>query len=100
MKFYGLLNGFFYVFYGLYGVLAPRHLAESTMGWAPTLLGLHQIRALWMVSIGFGIICIYAALKGNLSALTKGHHSHYVLFSAGPPFRPCAGRRRARANLL
>ncbi len=71
MKFYGLLNGFFYVFYGLYGVLAPRHLAESTMGWAPTLLGLHQIRALWMVSIGFGIICIYAALKGNLSALTK-----------------------------
>lgn len=71
MKIYGLLNGFFYVFYGLYGLFMPRHLAQSAMGWTPELLGLHQIRALWAASIGLGIICVWVALKGNRAALTK-----------------------------
>ena len=71
MKIYGLLNGFFYVFYGLYGVFLPKLIARDVMGWTPDLLGLHQIRAMWMASIGFGIICIICALKGDRAALTK-----------------------------
>lgn len=71
MKIYGLLNGFFYIFYGLYGVFLPKLLARETMGWTPNLLGLHQIRAMWMASIGIGIICVVCALKGDRVALTK-----------------------------
>lgn len=71
MKLYGLLNGFFYIFYGLYGVVMPKVLARETMGWTPDLLGLHQIRAMWMASIGAGLICVFVALKGDRIALTK-----------------------------
>ena len=71
MKIYGLLNGLFYILYGLYGVFMPKLLARETMGWTPDLLGLHQIRAMWMASIGAGIICVYCALKGDRAALTK-----------------------------
>ena len=71
MKIYGLMNGFFYVFYGLYGLFLPKLLARETMGWTPDLLGLHQIRAMWTASIGIGIICILAALKGHTRALTQ-----------------------------
>jgi hypothetical protein len=72
MKIYGLLNGFFYLIFGAYGVFLPKHLAAETMGWTPGLLGLHQIRALWMACIGFGVICVIIALKGDRAALTKG----------------------------
>lgn len=71
MKIYGLLNGFFYVFFGLYGVFLPKLLARDTMGWAPDLLGLHQIRAIWMGFVGIGIICVFVALRGNTRALTQ-----------------------------
>ena len=71
MKIYGLINGIFYVLYGLYGVIAPKHLAANVMGWTPDLLGLHQIRAMWMASVGAGIICIIMALKGKLAPLTQ-----------------------------
>lgn len=71
MKLYGLLNGFFYMFYGLYGVLLPNVLARETMGWTPDLLGLHQIRAMWMASMGAGLICVLVALKGDRIILTK-----------------------------
>ena len=71
MKIYGLLNGFFYIFYGLYGVFMPKLLSRETMGWTPDLLGLHQIRAMWMACVGIGIICVLVALKGNLRVLTQ-----------------------------
>ena len=71
MKTYGLLNGFFYIFYGLYGVFLPKLLARETMGWTPDLLGLHQIRAVWMALVGMGIICVMCALKTDRVALTK-----------------------------
>jgi len=72
MKIYGLLNGFFYILYGLYGAFFPRHLAAELMGWTPDVLGLHQIRAIWMLSVGCGIICLYTVFKGNnLASLTK-----------------------------
>lgn len=41
------------------------------MGWTPDLLGLHQIRATWLVVAAMGLICILVALKGNLRALTQ-----------------------------
>ena len=72
MKTYGLLNGLFYIIFGLCGVLMPDLLALEAMGWKPDLLGLHQIRAMWMASIGFGIICIVMAQRGDRAALTKG----------------------------
>ena len=71
MKIFGLLNGFFYMIYGLYGLIMPKLLASETMGWTPDLLGLHQIRAMWTASIGIGLICVLCALKGNRVALTK-----------------------------
>jgi hypothetical protein len=71
MKIYGLLNGFFYVFYGLYGVFMPKTMASDVMGWTPDLLGLHQIRAVWTALIGMGVICILCALKSDRVALTK-----------------------------
>ena len=71
MKIYGLLNGFFYVFYGLYGVFMPKVMARDVMGWTPDLLGLHQIRAVWTALIGMGVICILCALKSDRVALTK-----------------------------
>ncbi len=71
MKIYGLLNGFFYMLFGLYGVFMPKLLARETMGWTPDLLGLHQIRAMWMASAAAGLICVLCALKGNRIALTQ-----------------------------
>ena len=71
MKIYGLLNGFFYIFFGLYGVFMPKLLARETMGWTPDVLGLHQIRAIWMGFVGIGIICVLVALRGNKRALTQ-----------------------------
>lgn len=71
MKIYGLLNGFFYIFYGLYGVFMPKTMARDVMGWTPDLLGLHQIRAVWMALIGMGAICVVCALKSDRVALTK-----------------------------
>jgi len=71
MKVYGIINGVFYVLYGLYGLLLPNRLASEVMGWTPDLLGLHQIRALWLVTAALGLICIRVALKGNLRVLTQ-----------------------------
>jgi len=72
MKIYGLLNGLFYIVYGLYGAFFPKHLAAELMGWTPDVLGLHQIRAIWMLSVGCGIVCLYTVFKGNnLASLTK-----------------------------
>jgi len=71
MKIYGLINGVFYILFGLYGVFMPKLLAHETMGWTPNLLGLHQIRAIWMAYAAAGLICVICALKGNREALTK-----------------------------
>ena len=83
MKIYGIINGVFYILFGLFGVFMPKLLAAETMGWVPDLLGLHQIRAIWMVSIGFGVICILVALKGNIRALTQAIIFITLCFLAG-----------------
>ena len=71
MKIYGLINGIFYILYGLYGTLLPKRLSREVMGWTPDLLGLHQIRAMWMGLLGVGVICILTALRGNTRPLTQ-----------------------------
>ncbi len=62
LKVFALLNGGFYVFYGLYGAFVPRGMAKL-MGWTPDLLGLHQIRAFLMAMSALGLIMIAAALR-------------------------------------
>jgi len=47
LKIYNILNGGFYILYGLWGVILPSRIA-GFMGWdTVTALGVHQIRALW-----------------------------------------------------
>jgi hypothetical protein len=71
MKIFALINGAFYLLYGLYGLFMPQHLASKAMGWVPDLLGLHQIRAIWAATAGAGIIIILVALRVDLPSLTK-----------------------------
>ena len=70
MKFYGIINGVFYILYGMIGLFFPARIADA-MGWIPELLGLHEVRAIWAALIGAGIICIQIALKGSTRQLTK-----------------------------
>lgn len=62
MKFFNILNGVFYLLYGLYGAFMPKSMA-MLMGWEPSLLGLHQIRAMWMLLAGLGIMCLLYTSK-------------------------------------
>ena len=52
------LNGVFYVLYGLYGALKPTAMADA-MGWTPSLLGLHEVRAIWMAVAAMGLIIFW-----------------------------------------
>jgi hypothetical protein len=70
MKIYGIVNGVFYILYGLFGLIHPARIADA-MGWTPNLLGLHEVRGIWTALIGIGIVCILVALKGSLRELTK-----------------------------
>lgn len=62
LKLFGLLNGGFFVLYGLYGAFAPRGMAKL-MGWTPDVLGMHQIRAVLMAFAALGLIMCAAALR-------------------------------------
>jgi len=62
MKIYTILNGAFFILYGLYGALLPMGMAKL-MGWTPDLLGLHQIRAISFAMAAMGFIAIIAAGK-------------------------------------
>lgn len=70
MKIYSLINGVFYILYGMIGLFMPTRIADA-MGWTPELLGLHQVRAIWAALIGIGIICVQLALKGSTRQLVK-----------------------------
>lgn len=35
----------------------PKSMA-GLMGWEPSLLGLHQIRAMWLLLAGLGVMCL------------------------------------------
>ena len=62
LKIFGLLNGGFYVLYGLYGALLPDRMAKL-MGFTVDVLGSHQIRAIWMMMASLGLVIVAAALK-------------------------------------
>jgi len=62
MKLYNYLNGIFYVLYGLFGAFVPKSMA-GLMGWEPSLLGLHQIRAVWLLLAGLGAMCLLYTSK-------------------------------------
>ncbi len=59
---FNVINGYFFALYGLYGILRPSRVAEF-MGFEPSLLGLHQIRAFWMAIFGLGLIIIVASKR-------------------------------------
>ena len=95
LKIFNYLNGAFYVLYGLFGALMPKSMA-GLMGWEPSLLGLHQIRAMWLLLAGLGVICLLytsklrdqkpialAIIFATLSILT-GRLLGLVLDGAGP----------------
>lgn len=62
MKFFNYLNGIFYLLYGLFGAFMPKSMA-GLMGWEPSLLGLHQIRAMWLLLAGLGVMCLLYTSK-------------------------------------
>ena len=95
LKLYNLANGWFYLIYGLYGAIAAGAMARL-MGWDPSLLGLHEIRALWMATAAAGAAMILYALKKAdqkyltlllilvTLALASGRLLGLVLDGAGP----------------
>lgn len=62
MKIYNLLNGIFYVLFGLFGVFLPLKMG-AFMGWELSLLGLHEMRAVCMVMAALGAMSILYANK-------------------------------------
>ena len=62
LKIFGLLNGGFYVLYGLFGAFVPQKML-NLMGWTANQLGLHQIRAVSMAMTAIGLIICAAALR-------------------------------------
>lgn len=64
MKFYNIITGLFFVIYGLYGAFVPAHMADL-MGFDVTLLGTHQIRALWMAMFGAGLVILRASQRSQ-----------------------------------
>lgn len=62
IKFFALLNGGFYVAYGLFGAFAPRAMLKI-MGWTADMLGMHQIRAVSMAMAALGLIILAAAMR-------------------------------------
>jgi hydrogenase/urease accessory protein HupE len=55
LKLFNYLNGVFYVCYGLFGLFQPKTMA-SAMGWEPSLLGLHEVRAIWAAVAAIGVL--------------------------------------------
>jgi len=62
MKLFNLLNGAFYLLYGFFGAFMPKSMA-GLMGWEASLLGLHQIRAMWLLLAGLGAMCLLYTSK-------------------------------------
>lgn len=70
MKLYNYLNGIFYVLYGLFGAFVPKSMA-GLMGWEPSLLGLHQIRAISCAMFAIGaLMCFYISDRKDQRLIT------------------------------
>lgn len=62
LKVFALLNGGFYVLYGLFGAFMPKNMLQL-MGWSADQLGMHQIRAVSLAICAIGLIICAAALR-------------------------------------
>lgn len=62
LKIFALLNGGFYVLYGLFGAFMPQSMLKL-MGWTASQLGLHQIRAVSLAMTSIGLIIVACALR-------------------------------------
>lgn len=83
MKIYNYLNGLFYVLYGLYGTFLPSGMAKI-MGWAPNLLGLHQLRAVSFVIAALGLIlCLTTSQNRDQKLITMMIIFVTLAFAAG-----------------
>lgn len=70
MRIFNYLNGTFYVLYGLFGAFMPKSMA-GLMGWEPSLLGLHQIRAIWLAVAAIGLLlCLYSRQSTDQKPIT------------------------------
>ena len=83
MKIFNYLNGIFYVLFGLYGALIPRGMGEL-LGWELSLLGLHQVRAFFVVIFSLGLmLCLYARKLTDQKPLTLAIIFVTLSFMAG-----------------
>lgn len=55
MKYFIMLNGAFYILFGLYWAFMPK-AGGKLMGWEPNLLGLHELRAFGVVIAALGAL--------------------------------------------
>jgi hypothetical protein len=62
LKVFALLNGGFYVLYGLFGAFMPRSML-GIMGWTADQLGMHQIRAVSLAMTAIGLIIVAGAMR-------------------------------------
>ena len=83
MKIYNLLNGLFYILYGLFGAFIPLKMA-ALMGWELSLLGLHQMRAVSVVMASLGLMnVLYAQKQSDQKPLTLAIIFVTLSFMAG-----------------
>ncbi len=83
MKIYNYLNGAFFVLYGLFGALLPLKMA-AIMGWDPSLLGMHQIRAICMAMMAAGILlCLFISQNRDQRLITMSIIFVMLAFAAG-----------------
>jgi len=62
-KLFNVLNGVFYVLFGLYWTFQPRAVGDI-FGWeAPGVLGMHELRAYGMFFFAFGMVILAAAFR-------------------------------------
>ncbi|WP_371396639.1 DUF4345 family protein [Fretibacter rubidus] len=96
LKFFVGLNGIFYLLYGLYGAFVPTSIA-FIMGWTPSLLGLHEVRAIWTALAAMGLVILWTlrhasdlvpvvkAIMLVTAAFFVGRVLGLTLDGAGPP---------------
>jgi len=64
MKTFNIMNAVFYIAYGLFGAFVPACMAKI-MGWTPDLLGMHQLRAMFMAMATMGLAAFITAKKSS-----------------------------------
>lgn len=70
MKVFNYLNGIFYILFGLYGAFLPQRMA-NLMGWELSLLGSHQVRAIFLMMASIGVmLCLHTRKSNDPKPLT------------------------------